>query len=139
PDLAAVAFHEIGCRLGKEARKVHPRQEEIAGSWRSGEGVAQHCEEDVGGGLLDRRVERRNAHRGPEVAPDRAVLAVLLQKLQKRNVRLDAKSRPLQRCQEAHGTEPLAERNAFGGEQAAEEVERRGKPERAEGKTPRVA
>src|SRR6267378_7297024 len=139
PYLAAVAFHKLGCRLGKEARKVHPRQEEIAGSGRSGQGVAQDREEDVGGGLSDRRVERRNADRGPEVAPDRPVLAVLLQKLQKGNVRLDAESRPLQRHQEAHGTEPLAERNAFRRKEAAEEVERRGKPERAEGKILRVA
>ena len=64
---------------------------------------------------------------------------MLLQKLQKGNVRLDAKSRPLQRRQEAHCAEPLAERNAFRREQAAEEVERRGKPERAEGKILRVA
>src|SRR6266404_485461 len=106
-DLAATLSHELGGRLGEETREVHPQQEQIAGSWRSGQGVAQHREEDVGGGLSDRRVERRNADRGPEVAPDRAVLAVLPQKLQKRDVRLDAKSRPLQRHQEAHGAEPL--------------------------------
>src|SRR6267378_1524041 len=107
PYLAAVAFHELGCRLGEEARKVYPRQEQIAGSWRSGQGVAQHREKDVGRGLLDRRVERRNADRGPEVAADFPVLAVLSQKLQKRDVRFDAKSRSLQRRQEAHGAEPL--------------------------------
>src|SRR5437773_1365946 len=94
---------------------------EAAGSGRAGEGVAQDREEDVGGGQLDRRVERRDAERGPEVASDRPVLAVLLQKLQKGNIRLDAKSRSLQRREEPHCAEPLAERNAFRREQAAEE------------------
>src|SRR5438093_4077829 len=59
----ALDFHSFPTRRSSD---LHPRQEEIAGPWRSGEGVAQHREEDVGGGLRDRRVERRNAERRSE-------------------------------------------------------------------------
>ena len=80
-NLAAAIAHELGGRLGKEARQIDARQQQIARFWRTAQRLAQHGEEDVGGGELGRRIERRDAQRPPQEMRNAAVLPVLREQL----------------------------------------------------------
>ena len=109
-DFAAAAADELGGRLRKQARQVDARQEEIARVTVAAERIAQRGEEGIGRRLLERRVERGNAERRPQVVAHAAVLAVLVEELLDRDVGLDAEADPPQRRHEAQRAETLGER-----------------------------
>jgi len=87
--LPSMLFNVSASGLGKQRRKVHPRQQQIAGAGWTRQGIPQHRGEHPGGGALRERVERRHAERPPEVMPEDAVLAVLPQQRLDRDVLRD--------------------------------------------------
>ena len=139
PQLAAVPAQPGRGRLGKQPAQVDARQQQVARARGAAERVAQHREEGAGRGARGRRVERRDAQRAPQVARDGALLGVAREQLVDAAVGFEAKAAPPQREHEAHGADALAKRQAARGEQPAEQPERGGQPELAQGEAAGVA
>src|SRR5207248_9402370 len=122
-DVSAARAHVVRGRLGKQAREITPRQQQIARSGGATERVAQHGEENIGRSELGWRVERRDAERPPQVMRERAVLPMAGEELADCDIAVEAKARPAQRRHEARGAQALAERYTARGEQTAGESE----------------
>ena len=78
-DLAAPRAHVVGRGFREQLGEVHARQQQVARTRRTGNGVPQHRGEHLRRGLFGWRIQRRNAERAPDVVPEYAVLAVLQQ------------------------------------------------------------
>ena len=75
--LAAVPFDEICGALREQRGEVDARQQHVAVFARLGQRVAQHVEQHLRRGLVDRRVQRGDAQRFPELLHQRGILLVL--------------------------------------------------------------
>jgi hypothetical protein len=60
-NFAAAGTHVFRGWLGEKPRKIDARQEQVRGVSFARQRVAQGSEKDVGGRLVERRVERRDA------------------------------------------------------------------------------
>jgi hypothetical protein len=101
--------------------------------------IPQHIDEYLRRGLRGRRVQRGDAERPPQVIADQAGLAVRFEQAVDRDVLLEPKLHALQRLHEANGAQAFADRDFAQREQAAEQPERRGQPQRAQREAVRVA
>ncbi len=131
-DRATSCPHVFRGRFGEEAPEVGARDEEVARLACAREAVAQHVNEDLRGGVLDRRVERRYAQRLPDVGAQHAALLVIVEQPGDAPVGLDAKFAGPKRSHEAQRAETLSEIRPHCAEQRKQQVERVGESRRAQ-------
>ena len=138
-DRAAARLHVFRRRFGEQAPEVGARDQEIARLARGREAVAQHVDEDLGGGALDGRVERRNAQGFPDAGAQRAGLSVLVEQPRDAAIGQHAEIPRAQRNQEARRAKRLGEGQLSRAEQRGEQIERVGEPRRPQVKSVGVA
>ncbi len=122
--LPAVRLDVIGCRLGKQARQVGPRQKKIACRPVGVETVAQDVEEYLRRGRLGRGVERGDAQRPPQQPRQVRALRLALQQYGDGGVMRQDITLPPHAQHEARRGQALQDGRAARGEQPCEQVQR---------------